>query len=464
MLHGVGESILPELFSRYVDMAVTPGELNQLLEATLSGPSTKFMSGPNGLGILDLDAGKYIPTCAGEIPARILEYIRENSGVAGGRLLTEFGRPPYGHPPDVVRACLAGLLRAGKVRIRPEAGAEITSVRDPGAKDMFQKDREFKRSDILPPADQGISARDRVAICKYFSTFLNVDIDRENDAIADAVFQQFPQQVTRIQELESKWNRLPHRPELPDTIRKLRKALEDCKRSRHVEPTVQALKQHLDALRDGTEQLGIQLSELTDENLNAVVRAMDALDHQAAQLEAVGGADGVEAAVSAVRKQLAGDRPWREIGGVAAEIEAIKARYREARLELIGRQEARAQEIRDRIKRRAGFEKLDGNGSHQVLRPITEALYDTTPEAVQPTLEALRDSVAARLREAEEEADGRLDDLLARITKKQVVKVRHGLNGREFGSMAEVDAALKELRERLAARLEGRDDIRVRLV
>jgi len=110
------------------------------------------------------------------------------------------------------------------------------------------------------------------------------------------------------------------------------------------------------------------------------------------------------------------------------------------RLELIGRQEGRAQEIRDRIKRRAGFEKLDGDGSHQVLRPITEALYDTTPEAVQPTLESLRDSVAARLREAEEEADGRLDDLLARITKKHVVKVRHNLYGRAFGSMDEMSA------------------------
>ncbi len=461
-LLGVAEAILPELYSRYMDMAVTPGELNQLLEPNLSGPSTKFMSG--GLGILDLDAGKYIATCSGEVPARIQEYIRENSGVSGRDLLTAFGKPPYGHPPDVVKACLAGLLRGAKVRVRPEAGAEITSIRDPGAKDMFQKDREFKRADILPPADQGISARDRIAICKFFNACLNVDIDRENDAIADAVFHHFPQQVNRIQELEGKWNRLPERPELPEQIRNLRKALEECKRSRHVEPTVLALKKHLDVLRDGTEQLGIQLAELTDENLNAVVRAMDVLEHHAAQLEAVGKTDGVEAAISAVRKQLSGDRPWREIGDVAAEIEAIKERYQEVRLDLIGRQEANAQEIRDRTKRRAGFERLDGDGSHHVLRPITEALCDTTPEAVQPTLESLWDSVAARLREAEEEANGRLDDLLARITKQQVVKVRHNLNGREFGAMDEADAALKELRERLAARLEGKDDIRVRLV
>ncbi|MFW6374687.1 MAG: BREX system P-loop protein BrxC, partial [Thermodesulfobacteriota bacterium] len=391
VLQGVGESILPELFSRYVDMAVTPGELNQLLEPNLSGPSQKFMSG--GLGILGLDAGKYIPICDGEIPSRILEYIKENSGVAGGTLLNEFGKPPYGHPPDVVKACLAGLLRAGKVRIRPETGAEITSVRDPGAKDMFQKDRDFKRADILPPADQGISARDRIAICKYFNTYLNVDIDRENDAIADAVFQHFPLQVSRIQDLEAKFNQLPGRPELPETIQKFRKALEDCKRSRHVEPTVLELKKHLDVVRDGTEQLGIYLSELTDETLQAVIQAMNVLENQAAQLSDIQKTGGIEAAVSTLREHLSQDRPWRDIGSVAAEIDTIKNRYKDVRLSLIERQEKLAQKIRDRIKTRNGFEKLDDDQSHHVLRPITEALYETTPEALQPTLETLRDSV-----------------------------------------------------------------------
>jgi hypothetical protein len=38
------------------------------------------------------------------------------------------------------------------------------------------------------------------------------------------------------------------------------------------------------------------------------------------------------------------------------------------------------------------------------------------------------------------------------------------LNGREFESMAEVDAELKKLRDRLAEKLDGKNDIRVRLV
>lgn len=161
----VGESILPELYSRYVAVAVTPGELTQLLEPNLSGPSHKFMG--SGLGILELDAGKYMPTCSGEVPCRISQYIQDQNGISGSVLLAYFGGPPYGYPADVVKACLVGLLRAGKIQIRPEAGSEITSVRDPGVKDMFTKDREIKRADILPPSTiDDVSPRDRIAICK----------------------------------------------------------------------------------------------------------------------------------------------------------------------------------------------------------------------------------------------------------------------------------------------------------
>ena len=97
------------------------------------------------LGILDLDAGKYIPTCAGEVPNRIWQHIQTEGGLPGNILLTYFGSPPYGYAPDVVKACLAGLLRASKIRIRPESGPEITSMRDPGARDMFTQDRDLKR-------------------------------------------------------------------------------------------------------------------------------------------------------------------------------------------------------------------------------------------------------------------------------------------------------------------------------
>ena len=226
LLLRVGEALLPELYSQYVDVAVTTTELTQLLEQNLSGPSQKFMK--DGLGILELDAGKYAPTCQGEVPTRIESYVVESNGISGSALLNYFGGPPYGYPSDVVKACLAGLLRAVKVRIRPETGAEITSVRDPGAKDLFIKDRDLKRADILPPNEGGITGRDRIALRNFFRDALDINLETENDAIADAVFTHLPNQARRLRELEQRYNRLPNRPELPNSLVKLQQALEKC--------------------------------------------------------------------------------------------------------------------------------------------------------------------------------------------------------------------------------------------
>lgn len=462
VLLGVAERLLPELFDRFVDMAVTDKELKQLLEPNLSGPSRKFMT--EGLGILEMDAGRYHPTCAGDVPTRLLKRVEDAAGMGGAALLGEFGKPPYGYAPDVVRACVAGLLRAGKIRIRPQAGTVITSVRDPGVQDLFEKTREFKSADILPPPDQGIKGRDRVQICKFFVDYLNVDIDRENDAIADAVFQHFPAQVARIQELERKWNQLPSRPELPEAIRKLRKALEDCKRNRHVEPTVLEIKKNLDTLRDGTEQLAIQLSELTDEALAALIRAMNVHKFQAAQLTEIDRAEGAAEHISALTAHLKRERPWKEINELTPRVEAIEEVYREVRRALIQRQGEKAEQVREKIKNRQGFEKLTADQSHHVLRPVTEALTETTPEAVQPPLEKLRDSITNRLARAEEKANERLDDILSKVTPVQVVRFPHKLTGREVQSAEEAERLVAELRNRLLDQMNRNPNIRIRLV
>jgi len=137
-------------------------------------------------------------------------------------------------------------------------------------------------------------------------------------------------------------------------------------------------------------------------------------------------------------------------------------RYIEVRLELIERQEQKAEEIRERIKQRKGFEKLNADQSHNVLRPITLKLYDTTHEALHPTLEVLKDSVISRLKEAEEEADARLDDILSEITEKQVVQFKTNLKGREVSTPEDVEMLVKELRERLLVHLK--ENMRIRLV
>jgi hypothetical protein len=108
-LGAVATRILPDLYPHFAEIAISPAELNQLLEKELTGPSTKFMDG--GLGILALDAGKYVASCAGVYPTRIAQEVEQNGGLSGQALVATFVSPPYGYAPDLVKACCAGLLR-----------------------------------------------------------------------------------------------------------------------------------------------------------------------------------------------------------------------------------------------------------------------------------------------------------------------------------------------------------------
>jgi hypothetical protein len=463
VLHRVGESILPDLYNQYVEIAITPTELAQLLEPTLSGPSSKFMQ--QGLGILELDAGKYVPTCNGQVPSRILQYITDCNGASTLSILSDFGGPPYGYSADVIKACLVGLLRASKIRIRPESGAEITSIRDPGTKDIFQKDRDFKRADILPESGQGISARDRNKICKFFKDHLGVDLDRENDAIADEVFRQFPGRAKMLQALEKQYNRLPGRPELPDTLLKLRDALEYCMRSRQVEDTVLAVKKNLDALRDGIEQIGILSSELTEETVQAVRKAGEIRDHQVAQLREIGRVAEVSEAVNALEEQLNLERPWRDISSIEPHLQAICEHYKAVRLELINRQEQQVQAIEERIKRREGYNRVSEEKGTYIVRPLKKARYDTTEEALYPRLMELRDTALLKLQQAEQEANNTLDNVLSQDEQVQVQVVQlaliESLRNREVSTEQEVEALVNELRDRLLAQLKENTRIRI---
>lgn len=454
-----GNRWLPELFPHFSEIAVTDTELGQLLERDLSGPSTKFMEG--GLGILALDAGRYVATCSGQVPSRLLEHI-EAGGTSGSTLLTQFRRPPYGYSEDVIRACLAGLLRAAKIRIHTESGEELTSIRDPGVRDVFRRVKEgLGRADILPARTGDLTARDRVAICQLFEDRLGVAVERENDAIADAVFAHLAAQRKRLTEVETRFRALPGRPELPAALARFAAALEDCTRGRQVEPIVLAVKRHLDALRDGLEQLAILHTDLTDEAVQRVRAAAEVRDHQLTQLRELGELGELEAPARLLADQLAGERPWLGVDSLDDTVEAIRARYTEVRRALVTRQSELVEAARARVQRRDGFATLDADAAHQVLRPLNEVLDGADEHAVAPPLRYLKDTFPPRLADAEERAHAILDEEISKSDETAVVTFRPRLRGREVSSPEDLEALLAELRDRITELLKSNKRIRI---
>ena len=286
-LHQAANRVLPDLFPHFIATQVAPSELLQLVEAELSGPSPKFLTGD--LGILELDAGRFVPSCGGVVVRRVQDYIESEGGCSGTALLARFGGPPYGYTANVVKACVAGLLRATKVRVQPEGGDEITAIRDAGVRDLFERDRDFRRATILPGGQDDIGPQSRARICKFFEVRLGAIIDRDNDQIANAVVQHFPALARQLRDVQGRLSQLPGSPPGPAALGRLGEALEKCLRNpRQTRPTVQAVKSHLDALQDGVFALQLYGTELTADAILAVKDAHRVLAYEAAQLTDAG--------------------------------------------------------------------------------------------------------------------------------------------------------------------------------
>lgn len=461
-LHAAATRVLPELFPHFVATQVQPGELLQLVEAELSGPSPKLLAGE--LGILELDAGRYVPACSGVVPRRVQEHIEAEGGIGGTTLLAHFGAPPYGYTANVVKACVAGLLRAGKVKIQPEGGTEIAAMRDAGVRELFEKDRVFGHANIFPAGEDDIGFQARARLCKFFEERLGHRMDREDHAIADAVALHFPALAQKLRAVQGQLALLPGSPAGPPVFAKLAEALEQCIRiCRQTKPTVKLVKKHLDTLHDGVQLLKLYDADLTEGAIRAVNRAHEVLSFQAAQIKEIGvDASNVDTAAARLGAQLGSERPWRDIGALDDSLTEIRECYIAERRRLLQWQEQQAEQARARVKGRDGFGALDADASHRILRPIGTVVTDTTAEAVAPTLAALKDPFTLALRRAEDQANELLDEALSEGPKAVIARVDLRLRNREVASEADVEALVTEVRARLMEHV--RAGARVRLL
>lgn len=458
-LHAFAEARLRELFPHYIDLAILPGELDQLLQPQLHGPSTKFFE--KGLGLLTMDAGKITPSCDGLVPKRMLSLLEKENGLTGGSLLAALGKPPCGYADDIVRATAAGLLRAGKIRIEAEQGTVLTDVRDPGAQNVFTRDRDFRKATFYVALDEALTQKDRNAICNVLEKYLHVELDRENGPIADVVHERFGAQRERLRQMERRFIRLPGQRAFPPKLERFGQALESCRRSREVEPTVKGAKASLDVLRDGFEALGRFESDLSEAAIEHLAKAAEALAEHVAQLEAIGAASEVADDTKTLREHVASERPWIEAHSLEGPVARIREHYKAQRAALLAQHEQRAEAAREAIKRRAGFERLGPDAAHRVLRPIAEAQWETSAEAVAPRLDQLRDGFGRRLEAAEETANARLDEELETLDARPVVKVPLSLRGREIETRADLDALLREIEGRIVEKLEKKQRVRI---
>src|SRR5690606_41886455 len=129
-----------------------------------------------------------------------------------------------------------------------------------------------------------------------FRDLLHKDVARDNDAIMDAVVVHFASVRERLTELGNRFRKLPSRVAYPETLTKLERALERCRKDRKVEPTVAAVVRSLGVLRDGVTLLSMMEGELNDQTISMLTSAANVLDIHCPRLQALGPTDEMRAA------------------------------------------------------------------------------------------------------------------------------------------------------------------------
>jgi hypothetical protein len=459
-LTAFGNRTAAELYPHPTTDAVSDKDVLYLIEnGELSAPPPVF--GPDRLGILSLDAGRYEATCAGRVPSQVFDYIKNNAGVTGTTVLAHFGAPPHGVSPDAVRASVVGLLRAGKVRVDLAGGGELTRVRDEGARELL-KDSVFRKASLFVNTEQ-VDPRVLVKICQFFKEALGIDVNRSDDAIADAAVDHLKGVRERLTQLDEEFRRLPRDVKYPEALTKLAKALEDCRRSRSTKPVVGAVTRQLPALRDGVQLLRRMETDLNDATIAILRDAESVREYRAPSLKAMGASTEELDALRNMEIHLGSDRPWEDTAQLVPKVALLREAYRARRKSVLTVHAARLEDTTEQLKRREGVEKLNPDQRHRVLRHLQDAAgAGGTENDVAPALETLEVLLAERRQAAELKALAELDSLLEEAGAGATVEVQTGLSGREVRSVPEFERLLEGLRQRVLAELTANHRVRLK--
>jgi hypothetical protein len=336
-------------------------------------------------------------------------------------------------------------------------------VRDAGVRDVFEKPAAFRKAQFIPVGDDDIGVRARARICKFFDEQLGIPLDREDNAIADAVERHFHVQAAELREVLQRFDRVPGDRDTPSELTRLNDALEHClAKVRQTKPTVKRVKTRLDDLIDGVKLLKRFSAELTEAALVLLRNAHNVAGNQAAQLRELGALSGpaLESA-QRISEQLASSRPWVDAGTIQPDLDAVCGAYCSERTRLLQWQEQQAEQARARLRIRDGYSTLAAEKAHNVLRPINDSTTDTTADAIAPALRDLKDPFIVRLQAAEEAANRLLDEYLSGGSKPMIVPVDLSLRNREIKTEADVEALVAEIRERLLAQVRSGQRIRL---
>lgn len=434
-------------------------DLEELFKPEITSPNPKFMEGSNGLGLITMDSGKVSFTAPGPIPSKIKELLQSKHSMTGDSLVNHFGMPPYGYPKPVLKACLIALLRSEIIIIRDAGGTEVTSYKDPGAKDVFLNESNFNRCEIIHNKEPEIGPREKVIFANFFKDHLHKDILRENEAIADAVFNYFGPLQNSVEEQKEKLRKLGLK--VPKRLNDFTEALSKCRQDRKVQTTLLAMRNNLETLKEGMafkQELEENLTSSSEESLQIIQKV---LVNQVKQLDDYNVSDEIQSYVDLLRNQLESETPWRSYADVLPAVDSVKEVYKKKRTFLLTQQQEQYNQTVERIRGRDDYSQLSIEQVKEVMRVIDHTLSDTTEDDLQTSLIVLK-GFSQKLQDAEAKAHDMIDEFLVTGEREEIIKIHlNMIKNRTITTESDLNNVLDELREECMKELKQGKKIRL---
>jgi hypothetical protein len=406
------EKKIGQLFNKFSQghISITESDFKQLLEKDTSGLGIVFFDGEGALGIAQNDAGKIIFKCDGQVPCQLFQYLEQRTYLTGEQLINYFGADPFGYSAIVIRSSVIGLLREERLRIIDHKKNEISSIQDPGAKSLFEQQREFLRAEIEINKETALTGRDRTALRKFFVDSMGLsNVEGVSDMLADLVFKHFPEWKDKVSELNSKLGSLSI--QVPEELKEFNKALTACLENRQVQKTLERVKTNLAIIEQGVARVKEMEESLNDDTEKELRQLKNILDVHVQQLEAVSEESAVSDSVSSLKNHMQGSAPWRGYADVKPMAEKIITNYKQIRNDYKDQQQAELENQLSQIKLRSDFADLEPDKQQEVVQRVRKVFVDVDEEAVQPQLLLIKQT-PDRIREATSEAHRFIDQLV----------------------------------------------------
>jgi hypothetical protein len=461
------EQNLVQLFHKFSqgNIVIQDAEYRQLLERDVSGLSTVFFEDNGQLGIAQNDVGKILFRCKGQVPSEIYQKLEERTYLTGEQLINLFGAAPFGYSSVVIKSCVIGLLREERLKISDPRKSEITSIQDPGARSVFEQNRDFLRSELEVNKDDTISGRDRIVLRKFFENSLGLsNIESDSDALADLVFRHFPEWKDRISNMQNKINSLGL--SFPQELIDLNKSISECLGNRQVQETLKRFKRNLESIQSGIARIK-EMEEILNEDTEKELRKIkNLMSQQVEQLKQVSEKTPVLSEIQTIAAHMEGYTPWRGWADIKPLVAKVQSHYEQIRHNFTNVQLKTLNEQLDLIKVRPDFADIDQDRQQEVLQLLKRHFLDIDPQAIQPTLLQIKQA-PQRIREASSEAHKLIDEIIneesagTEETKRKISPVKLSLRNRIIESPEELDLVLQKIREKCMRELESGAKVRL---